>query len=255
MQVGRQPIAGPSPRTRDGPLKASVSRPPPAAETTRLYKADWAAFATWCEATGLAALPAAPATVTSFLGAAAAGLSAGALGRRAAAIGDQHRRRGLASPVADPLVKAVLRDARRSDRGARRASPPRPAQLVRMATACPGDLAGLRDRALLLLMAAGLGRLALVGLDVERLCFTPTGVELTLAGAPVCQVVVACGANPSACPVQALREWLRASDTRFGPVFRKIDRWGNVEHRRLGADAIRLVLARRSSRRDRKARA
>jgi hypothetical protein len=124
-----------------------------------------------------------------------------------------------------------------------------------MATACPGDLAGRRDRALLLLMAAGLGRLALVGLDVERLCFTPTGVELTLAGAPVCQVVVACGVNPSACPVQALREWLRASDTRFGPVFRKIDRWGNVEHRRLGADAIRLVLARRSSRRDRKARA
>jgi hypothetical protein len=36
-------------------------------------------------------------------------------------------------------------------------------------------------------------------------------------------------------------------------VFRKIDRWGNVEHRRLGPDAIRLVLARRRSRRDRKA--
>ena len=31
-------------------------------------------------------------------------------------------------------------------------------QLVRMAIACPGDLAGRRDRALLLLMAAGLGR-------------------------------------------------------------------------------------------------
>jgi site-specific recombinase XerC len=122
-----------------------------------------------------------------------------------------------------------------------------------MAVACPGDLAGLRDRALLLLMAAGLGRLALVGLDVERLRFTPAAVELTLAGDPVCQVAVACGANPSACPMQALQDWLHASDTRFGPVFRKIDRWGNVEHRRLGADAIRLVLARRTSRRDRKA--
>jgi site-specific recombinase XerC len=86
-----------------------------------------------------------------------------------------------------------------------------------MATACPGDLAGRRDRALLLLMAAGLGRLALVGLDVERLRFAPEAVELTLAGDPVCQVTVARGANPSACPVQALRDWLRASDTRFGP--------------------------------------
>jgi site-specific recombinase XerC len=253
--VGTRPIAGPSARTRDDPPEASVPRPAPPAETTRLYKTDWTAFATWCEAAALTALPAAPATVSSFLGAAAARLSGGALGRRAAAIADQHRRRGLASPVADPLVKAVLREARRSDRGARRAPPPRPAQLVRMAIACPGDLAGQRDRALLLLMAAGLGRVALVGLDVERLRFAPAAVELTLAGDPVCQVAVARAANPSACPVQALREWLGASDTRFGPVFRKIDRWGNVEHRRLGADAIRLVLARRSSRRDRKAHA
>src|SRR6185312_14462844 len=105
----------------------SFPRLPPAAETTRLYKADWTAFATWCDEAGLAALPAAPATVAGFLGAAAARLSAGALGRRAAAVADQHRRRGLASPVADPLVKAVLRDARRSARGARRAPPPRPA--------------------------------------------------------------------------------------------------------------------------------
>jgi hypothetical protein len=253
MQVGTQPIAGPSALSPESPPEASVPRLLPASETTRLYKADWTAFAAWCEAACLTALPADPATVACFLGATAERLSAGALGRRAAAIGDQHRRGGLASPAADPLVKAVLRDARRSDRGARRAPPPRPAQLVRMAIACPGDLAGLRDRALLLLLAAGLGRLALVGLDVERLRFAPEAVELTLAGDPVCQVVVACDANPSACPAQALRDWLRASDTRFGPVFRKIDRWGNVEHRRLGADAIRLVLARRTSRRDRKA--
>ena len=37
-----------------------------------------------------------------------------------------------------------------------------------------------------------------------------------------------------------------ASDTRFGPVFRKVDRWGNVEHRALGPDAVRRILARRS---------
>jgi hypothetical protein len=36
-------------------------------------------------------------------------------------------------------------------------------------------------------------------------------------------------------------------------VFRKIDRWGNVEHRRLGTDAIRRILARRALRRAAKA--
>ena len=32
----------------------------------------------------------------------------------------------------------------------------------------------------------------------------------------------------------------------FGPVIRKIDRWGNLEHRRLGTDALRRILARRA---------
>src|SRR5438445_420472 len=54
------------------------------------------------------------------------------------------------------------------------------AQLVRMAGGCPGDLAGLRDRALLLLAAAGLGRTALVSLDAEQIHVTATGVDLIL---------------------------------------------------------------------------
>jgi hypothetical protein len=52
--------------------------------------------------------------------------------------------------------------------------------------------------------------------------------------------------------VRALKDWMDASDSRFGPVFRKVDRWGNVEHRRLGTDAIRRILARRTRRRVRR---
>ena len=44
--------------------------------------------------------------------------------------------------------------------------------------------------------------------------------------------------------MRALEDWLHASDTKFGPVFRKIDRWGTIENRRLGTDAIRRILAR-----------
>ena len=83
----------------------------PAAETVRLYAADWNAFLDWCKGEGLAALPAAPATVAAFLNAGVATLSAGALARRAAAIAAQHRQAGLASPAADPAVTAILRAA------------------------------------------------------------------------------------------------------------------------------------------------
>jgi hypothetical protein len=42
-------------------------RHPPAAETKRLYAADWGAFEAWCDAAGQPALPAAAATVAAFL--------------------------------------------------------------------------------------------------------------------------------------------------------------------------------------------
>jgi site-specific recombinase XerD len=218
-----------------------------APETIRLYANDWAAFVTWCRLAGAAPLPAAPATVAAYLTALDERLSAGALARRAAAIASEHRQRGLASPASDPAVTTLLRRARRTATPRRT---PRPAatRLIRMATTCPSDLAGLRDRALLLLTAAGLGRAALVGLDVEQVTFMEGGVDLILHSQPGAErtVTVRRVASLNACPVRALKDWMEATDSRFGPIFRKVDRWGNVEHRRLGTDAIRRILARRA---------
>ena len=174
-------------------------------------------------------------------------LSAGALARRAAAIAAQHRSHGLASPASDLAVTTLLRRARRTATR-RRALPPTGTRLTRMATACPADLAGLRDRALELLAAAGLGRAALIGLDVEQVHFMEAGVDLVLHSqlGVECTVTVRRVASLGACPVRALKYWIDATARRFGPVFRKVDRWGNVEHRRLGTDAIRRILARRT---------
>jgi hypothetical protein len=127
--------------------------PPPrrqAAETARLYAGDWAAFLRWCRAAQAGALPADPATVASYLGSVAT-LSRGALGRRLAAIAQAHRQHGYPAPGADPALRALLQAARRR---ATQRRPPGPGQLARMAASCPGDLAGLRDRALLLLAAS-----------------------------------------------------------------------------------------------------
>ena len=239
--------AGSAASAATSPSDALTKPRRPGPQTVRLYASDWNAFVKWCQACGAAPLPAEPATIAAYLEALAGKLSYGALARHRAAIGDQHRQNNLASPTGDPAVKAILRDARRvAARG--RTPSPRPVQLARMAVACPGDLAGLRDRALLLLAAAAeLGRATLVGLDFEHVRFTESAVELTLPdGDTERRLAIPCAADPSACPVHALRHWLRMSDTKFGPVFRKIDRWGNVEHRRLGTDAIRRILAKRA---------
>ena len=234
-------------RGRPGPLSA---------KTLQLYDSDWTAFSTWCRSQDCPALPATPATVASYLAACAARLGPGALARRATAIANQHRQFGHPSPIADLAVKAVLREACRVRSTPRRAPSLPSARLARMAAACPGDLAGLRDRALLLLAATGLGRAALVGLDAEGVRLTPAGCDLLVRdrdgeAGPGRTVAVPRGAPLGACPVRALEDWLRASDCRFGPVFRKVDRWSNVEQQRLGTDAIRRIWDRRALRRPR----
>ena len=219
-------------------------------ETRRLYAADWAAFALWCRNGDQTALPANAATQATYLQDQAVRLGPGALARRLAAIVDQHRRQGLQTLARDPAVRAVLQEARR-EAPPRRRPAPSAAQLTRMASACPGDLAGLRDRVLLLLAAQGLGRAALVGLDVEHIDIDHQGVTLQIVAADSAMqaVTVPRAAERRLCPARMLEDWLRSSETRFGPVFRKIDRWGNLEHQRLRTDALRRILGRRSLRR------
>jgi site-specific recombinase XerC len=141
-----------------------------------------------------------------------------------------------------------LRSARNASPRTRKDPAPTPAQLRRLAQSCPGNLTGRRDRALLLLAAAGLGRAALIGLQAEQLCFSERGVTCVVAGSSVPrQIAVTRSAALASCPVRALEDWLRVSTTRCGPVFRKVNRWGNIETAALGADAVRLILARRTA--------
>ena len=247
---------------------------PHAAETRRLYAADWGAFARWCREWRLTALPATPATVAAYLGSMALTLSHGALARRAAAIAGQHRQTGQSSPTTALDVQSVLKAARAAKRAngaaaatslgvasqapARRKPPPSSAQLTRTAACCSGDLAGLRDRALLLLAAAGLDGERLLALDFEHVRLTGHGVDLTVRssdGVGQNRLSITRVTASAACPVWALERWLDSSDTRFGPVFRKVNRWGAVEHRRLRPDGLRRIWRQRRAKAMRTSRA
>ena len=273
-----------------GIVRLSPAQPDwlPAPETRRLYAGDWAAFERWCRQTGVSALPATAANVEGFLACLAARLRPGSLRRHLAAIADRHRRAGHAPPD-DAAVRRMLRTASAAAPVQPRTAIIGPVQLARLAIACPGDLAGLRDRALLLLLAAArpghaerqrqegagptdippgdgsvgnstapnddakLAQTALLALQVEQIRFSQEGMKITLPDDPCAAAQGQCLAFSrsrqfTACPVHALEDWLRASDCRYGPVFRKVDRWGNVEHRSLTPTALRQILIRRDAR-------
>ncbi len=179
-----------------------VADPTPA--TRKLYAGDWAHFIGWCREQGCPSLPASSETLAAYLIDSAPGLSRGALGRRRSAISTTHRQAGLPTPVLDAATHKALRTAAKP-KSTRLASTPTAAGLMRMATKCPRDLPGLRDRALLLLAAATLrprrrreratgptepdgeaaepasvARLFVLALDAEHVRFTAAGVMLQL---------------------------------------------------------------------------
>ena len=47
--------------------------------------------------------------------------------------------------------------------------------------------------------------------------------------------------------MRTLEAWLQASGCRFGPVFRKVNRWSDVEPQSLHPDAVRQILRRRAT--------
>ena len=118
--------------------------------TLRGYRSDFRIFEAWCLANRFSPLPASPETVAAFLDDAPPATSTSSLNRRLASIRKVHRLFKLHNPTEDEDVQIALRCAKRSRHG-------RPSQALgltadlrdRLLAACPDDLAGQRDRALI----------------------------------------------------------------------------------------------------------
>ncbi|MDX6364633.1 MAG: hypothetical protein QOC68_4524 [Solirubrobacteraceae bacterium] len=108
------------------------------------------------------------------------------------------------------------------------------------------DLAGLRDRALLLVgFFAALRRSELANLRVEEISAHDRGLVLTLPRSKTNQrgeehelVVLPRAGRRAHCPVTAVQTWLDTAGITSGPVFRKISRGNRVLDRALHPESI-----------------
>jgi len=223
--------------------------------TRRAYRSDWQDFSTWCRIAGFVALPAMPATVAAYLAALAVTHRPSTLQRRLAAIGQAHRLAGHEWIPSHPLIRTTLRGILRNHgQPKRRAAALTTAEIRRLVAVCSTDLAGRRDRALFLVGFAGaLRRSELVGIDREHITFTSDGMRLLIPRGKTdpegrgAEIGIPRGRRKETCPVATLSEWLQASETEFGPIFRKVDKWGVVDTARLHPDAVRQILRRRAA--------
>jgi integrase len=110
----------------------------------------------------------------------------------------------------------------------------------------------LRDRALLLLGFAGAFRRSeLVSLDVEDLEFSRAGLVVRLRRSKTDQegqgrrIGVPRGQRAETCPLMALQAFLKAASIESGPLFRGVNRHGQLLQGRLSDRAVALVVKRR----------
>ena len=225
-----------------------------AENTRRAYRAGVRAWCDWCHRHALPCLPADPADVVAFLAAERGrGLSVTTVELRRAAIRYLHFIAGCSVPTAEAQVAETVSGMRRhaADQGELPAKKlAATADLLRdILRVIPDDLAGLRDRALLLLGFAGaLRRAELAAVEIKHLETRERGLRLTLPRSKgertgrVVTVAIPYG-RTELCPVRAIRRWQEAAGIVDGALFRRI--WlppsaggGPLPSPRVGTDAI-----------------
>jgi len=210
------------------------------AEATRkAYASDFSQF---LAAGGV--FPAAPSDIARHL-ASSGHLAVSTLKRRLASLADAHTSAGHPDPTKSPLVKKVLRGmARVHGASPTAASPLLGRDLARIVTSLPNDLRGNRDKALILVgFACALRRSELVSLRVEDLHLADETGTIFLMKSKTDQFGVGkylplpSLPGPMS-PVGALQRWLNVSGIQNGPVFRSINRWGQVASEQLSGAAV-----------------
>lgn len=232
---------------------AEFARSAKAKNTLRAYEADWRHFGIWCDSVNCKPLPAHPGQVAAYLGAlASGGMRTKTIERRAAAIRHFHKQAGYDNPAAHPGVRATLEGIRRSLGTAPRKKAALTAELIaRAVRKIPSDLAGQRDRAIMLIgFAAALRRSELVALDVADVARHPKGIVLNLRRSKTDQ---AGAGTAKAVPhghklraVAALDAWLAAARIGEGPLFRGV-RGNCVFATRLCDHQIARIVKRRAA--------
>lgn len=241
------------------------------ARTRDGYARDFARFVAWAAEKGLPSLPTKPEIVAVYLGALADGKvrvrwrsrdggehesqtakHVATIGRALSAIVFAHRDAGHDWPRAHPAVVRVMQGISRELGTAQKKVAPLEVDDLR---AClillPNTVAGARDRAILSLgFFAALRRSELVALTVRDLEFCPEGVVVKVRKSKTDQtkagqdVPVPSMRHARVCPVRLLGAWLAAGKVVDGPVFRRVDRAGNVGGRALSDQSVALVIKR-----------
>ncbi|WP_068470560.1 tyrosine-type recombinase/integrase [Candidatus Protochlamydia phocaeensis] len=235
------------------------------------YLSDWEDLCLWCTERGRSFLPANPHDVADYLEDRArnpwlgiSGKSRGlqtkaplkwnSLNRRLTSISKVHQYNEMEFNRKDPAIVRTLKGIKNKLSKEqphrvkeKRKSPIIKADIANMVAALPDSLIGIRDRALLLVgFTCALRRSELARICIQHLQASENGFKLNIPWSKTGErnPIIPYGSNPQTCPVRALKSWIQAADLTDGPIFRSINRHGQIQNKALSDKAVALIIMR-----------
>ena len=226
--------------------------------TRQAYARDWNDFRQFTQRHSLPFLPSTPEVVALYISHLATRLSVSTIRRRMSAITNAHKEAGFPNSPASPrqhfVVREVLSGIKRSLGTAQHGADPLLLDDIRKIVAATPDrlLLGLRDRALVLVGFSGAFRRSELTtlLEVDDLDFTDDALYIRMRRSKTDQegqgrtVAMPMGEHPETCPIRALQTWLEAAGITSGPVFRSVNRHGQVAEHALSPRSVGKILKR-----------
>lgn len=202
-------------------------------------------------------LPATPDTIARYLADSAPSFSINTLRLRLAGLSRWHTNQGFPDPTKAKIVSQVLKGIRAAHTAPEKQAKPLVIQQLQhvcdwleSSPVLPDEdphlhqLRQTRDRAMLLIgfwrgfRADELTRIAIENIAVEPGVGMTLYMSRTKGDREYEGRQYLCPTLSRLCPVTAYEAWLALSGLKEGPVFRKIDRWGHVSPRALGAGSV-----------------
>ena len=201
--------------------------------TARAVKSDTAVFTAWCAERGHVPLPASPETVATFIDSMAETKKPATVRRYCASIAHLHRAAGLNDPTKATPVKLALKRMGRAHNTRQDQAAPITERVVERLLAVTKDDTSLitcRDLALVMVARDMLARRSeVVALTISDITWNDDGSATVLVRRSKTdaegQGAVLWMSHRT---TTALKAWLNAARVIDGPVFRSVDRGGNI---------------------------
>ena len=222
--------------------------------TLRAYKSDFKDFGGFCIKHGFKSLPTNPKTISLYLTHLSKSSKMSTLRRRLVSIGVVHKMKGYYLDTKHPIIIENLLGIKRVKGSIQKGKKPilisHLKQIINTINEQEiEEIVKLRNKTLILIgFGGGYRRSELISIDHEDLEFVEEGVKIALKKSKTDQFGegmikgLPYFTNKIYCPVTNLKNWIKVSKIKSGPIFRRFIKGSSLSKNRLTDQSVVLII-------------